>query len=343
MKHVGLAFTVSGVAITAAMAITFLEKWLLSGLYRKTEEVSQAIDAKFVAGAGEEYLSRLVRASEDSASQSKILKDALVKELGDLLRDLTNAQIKSFQTQQSQLAEKLSEVSRQQVEAARQDSEALGASIASSIEKSLSGPLDAIANTVKAASGDQSATAARMMQDVMVSFSQRLNDIFGGQISGLSDLNKQTVQSIQAAVGSLQALVGSLEESSRRSTDSMAERMAQAVEKMEARQEAINAQSQAFVEQIRQLVASSQSETNLKLQVTLENIGNQVGAMLGALTESQKQTFESHREREEQMAARTSGAVGAMSESVEGAIKEIGAASAQMAKNVELLSRSTTS
>lgn len=56
----------------------------------------------------------------------------------------------------------------------------------------------------------------------------------------------------------------------------MAERMAQAIEKMEARQEAMNAQSAAFIEQIRQLVASSQSETNTKLQATLETIITQV-------------------------------------------------------------------
>jgi hypothetical protein len=40
-----------------------------------------------------------------------------------------------------------------------------------------------------------------MLQDVMASFSQRLNDLFGGQISGLSDLNQQTAKSIQEAVG----------------------------------------------------------------------------------------------------------------------------------------------
>jgi hypothetical protein len=342
MNHVGQAFMVSATAITAAMLVTFLEKWLLSALYRRTEEIAQAIDAKFEAGAGEEYLSRIVKASEDSASQSKILKDALVKELGDLLRDLTNAQIEGFKDQQAQLAGRLSEVSRQQVESAHQDSEALGTTIASSIEKSLQGPLSAIADTVKTASGDQSATAARMLQDVMVSFGQRLNDLFGGQISGLSDLNKQTAQSIQTVVGTLQSLVASLEESSRRSTDSMAERMAQAIEKMEARQESINTESHAFVQQIQELVASSQSETNKKLQVTLENISVQVGTMLTTLNESQKQTFESHRAREEEMAQRSSGAVTAMSESVEVAIREIGEASTQMARSVAILSQTTS-
>lgn len=74
MHLVGEAFLVSAAAIGAAMVVTFIEKLLLASLYRRTEEIAHDIDARFDSGAGEEYLSRLVRASEDSASQSKILK-----------------------------------------------------------------------------------------------------------------------------------------------------------------------------------------------------------------------------------------------------------------------------
>lgn len=343
MHSVGEAFFISAVAIGAAMVVTFLEKLLLASLYRRTEEICHAIDASFDAGAGEEYLSRLVRASEESTSQSKILKDALVKELGELLRELTAAQIASSKDSQVHLAERLSQNSKEQVEAMRHENKALGVTISESIQQSLQGPLQDIANTVKSASGDQSASAARMMQDVMSSFSQRLNDLFGGQISGLSDLNQQTARSIQDAVSTLQTLVANMEESSRRSTDSMAERMAQAIEKMEARQEAMNAQSTAFVEQIRQLVASSQSETNTKLQVTLETIGTQVAGMLAALSESQTTVFEGNRSREQSMTERATSAVSSMSESVEAAIKEMSTASTHMAQSVAVLSQTTSS
>lgn len=343
MHSVGEAFLISASAITAAMFVTLIEKLLLASLYRRTEDISQAIDASFDAGAGEEYLSRLVHASEDSASQSKILKDALVKELGELLRELTTAQIASSKEVQTSLAERLAQNSKDQIEAARKDNEALGATLFDSIQQSFKGPLEAIANTVQSASGDQSATAARMLQDVMASFSQRLSDLFGGQISGLSDLNQQTAKSIELAVGTLQTLVANLEESSRRSTDTMAERMAQALEKMEARQEAINAQSAAFVEHIRQLVASSQSETSTKLQSTLETLGTQVAAMLATLSESQTKVFEGNRVREEAMADRTTSAVQSMSESVEEAIKEMSAASSQMAQSVAVLTQTTSS
>lgn len=343
MHSVSDAFLISAFAIFAAMVVTFIEKLLLASLYRRTEDISHAIDACFEAGAGEEYLSRLVKASEESASQSRILKDALVKELGELLRELTSTQIAAVKEQQAHVVEQLVQASKEQLEATRQDNQALGKSITESIQQSLKGPLEEIAGTVRAVSGDQSATAARMLQDVMTSFSQRLNDLFGGQISGLNELNQQTARSIQEAVGTLQKLVANIETSSQRSADVMAQRMADAVEKMESRQEAMNAQSAALVEQIRQFVLSSQSETNQKLQVTLESIGTEVAKMLTTLTESQKQVFESNRVREQSMTDRAQSAVATMSESVEVVIKELGSATNQMAQSVAALTQATTS
>lgn len=336
MHSVGEAFLISASAITAAMVVTFIEKLLLASLYRRTEEIAHAIDARFEAGAGEEYLSRLVKSSEESASQSKILKDALVKELGELLRELTSAQIAASEKQQSHVIERLTQASRE-------DNQALGQVISDSIQQSLKGPLEDIAITVKAASGDQSATAARLLQDVMASFSQRLNDLFGGQISGLNELNQQTARSMQEAVSTLQALVANIEASSQRSADAMAQRMAEAVEKMEARQDAMNAQSSVFVEQIRQLVANSQSETNQKLQAALESIGTQMASMLAGLSEAQNDVFESNRAREQAMADRAGGMVASMSESVDGVLRELGAATTQMAQSVTMLTQATTS
>jgi ABC-type transporter Mla subunit MlaD len=343
MHSVSEAFLISATAITAAMAVTLLEKMLLSSLYRKTEEIAQDIDARFDSGAGEEYLSRLVKSSEESASQAKMLKDSLVSELGDLLRELTNAQVSASREQQEHIAQRLTETTQLQVEAARADNKELGTVIAESIQSSLYGPMQDLANTVKAASGDQSVSTGRMLQDVMTSFSQRLNDLFGGQIAGLSDLNQQTAKGIQDAVSTLQALVTNIEESSKRSTESMAERMAQAIERMESRQEAMNAQSQAFVDQIRGLVSASQTETSAKLQATLETLGAQVSQTLATLSESQKEVFESNRSREQSMADRAKSSVGAMSESVSGAVKEMSAATAQMAQSVAALTSTTTS
>lgn len=319
MDAVWHAFSVSAVAITIAMVVTLIEKWLVTALYKRTEQIALAIDTHFQTGAGEEYMVRLVQASEDSASQSKILKDALVKELGGLLRELTDRQIEAGRTQQA----------------------ALGQVITQGIQQSLKEPLENIASTVKLASGDQSATTARLLQDVMASFSQRLNDLFGGQITGINELNQQTSRVMQDAVGTLQALVANIEASSQRSADAMAQRMAEAVEKLESRQAAMAAQSAAFVDQMRQLLASSQSETNQKLQASLEAMGTQVAQLLANLSETQRQTFEAGHQREQAMMDRTGVAVGVMSEAVDAVVKELGAATKQMTQSVDRLSQTT--
>jgi hypothetical protein len=342
MHSVGEAFLISAAAIFAAMLVTLLEKLLLAALYEQTEEIVRSIDAYFESGAGEEYLSRLVKASEESASQSKILKDALVKDMSQLLRELTESQIAAAKEQQEALASRLDSTAREQAELSRQENQALGATIAESIKQSLEGPMKDIAETVKAASGDQSSNASRMLQDVMSSFSERLNKLFGGQISGLSDLNHQTARSMQDAVTTLQTLVSNIEDSSRRSTDTMAQRMAEAIEKMEARQESINATSTDFIEQLRQLVSTSQTETSNKMQSTLEIMGSQVETMLVKLNDSQKQVFESSQVREQAMSDRSSQVVSAMTESVEAVVMELNAAISEIARSLSTLTQVTS-
>ncbi|URM27131.1 MotA/TolQ/ExbB proton channel family protein [Pseudomonas frederiksbergensis] len=52
MHLVGEAFLISAAAITAAMLVTLIEKLLLASLYRRAEEISHDIDARFDSGAG---------------------------------------------------------------------------------------------------------------------------------------------------------------------------------------------------------------------------------------------------------------------------------------------------
>jgi hypothetical protein len=270
MHSVGQAFLISATAIAAAMVLTFLEKLLLASLYGRTEEIAHAIDARFDAGAGEDYLSRLVKASEDSAGQSKGLKDAMVLELGALLRELSRDHLDATREQQLQLALRLEAASRQQMDAARQDARSLGATIADSIEKSLREPLQGIAEIIKAAAGDQSAAAAQLLQDVMSRFGERLDGLLGGQMSGIGDLQRQ-------------------------------------------------------------------------LQASVDGVAQQVGGMMATLVDSQRQAGENQRGREQALVDHTSGAIGAMSETVEQALREMGGASAQMARSVDALTQTTSS
>lgn len=331
MQSVGHAFLVSACAIALAMVFTFLEKLLLASLYRTTEDISQTIDAHFKSSAGEEYLSRLVNASEASASQAKILKDSLVSDLKQVLQELTQSQIEAGMA-----------LHTQQLAAAKDGNITLGEVISSSIERSLKTPLDEIASSVKSASGDQSKAAIDMLNDVMVHFSQRLNDLFGGQINGINELNKETAQSMQNAVTALNTLLGKVEDSGKRATEEMALKMASSIQAMEARQASINAQTQDFVDQVRELLENSQSETQQKLQGTLDSVGKQMVTILETLNTSQSEVFAQTQARELAMADRATNAVSQMSGSVEAAIQEISTASKAMTQSVAALSSATS-
>ena len=112
------AFSSPSVAIALAMVITAIEKALLVGLYRKTERLTQAIDEHYKAGVGEEYLSRLVSASEESASQTRILKDALVEDMRSLLTELIDRQIAANTSSHAQLGQQIATVFRPGAEGA---------------------------------------------------------------------------------------------------------------------------------------------------------------------------------------------------------------------------------
>jgi hypothetical protein len=63
MDSVSGAFTVSTAAIISAMVITVIEKYLVKSLTADVQELVQAIDQLYDAGASEDYLARLVKAS----------------------------------------------------------------------------------------------------------------------------------------------------------------------------------------------------------------------------------------------------------------------------------------
>lgn len=313
------AFLISAAAITIAMVVTLLEKLLLTSLYRSVDDIARHLDSLFTAGAGEEYLSRLVIASEDSASQSKILKDSLVGDLRAILQELTERQIAAQAAQ----------------------SHDLGRMITTGIESSLEEPLKQISEIVNTASGDQSKVAAQLLTDVMASFSQQLNELFGGQISGIQELNQKSAQAMQDAVSSLNALVGTMEQTSRVSGETMADRMAQAVEAMERRQAEINAQTQSFIEGIRQSISTSQSETHQKLNETIGDLHRQVGEMISALQSQSTTSHEAQQERERKLAARTEGMVSSLGDSVASIVQQMAESTKLMQTSIAALERTT--
>jgi len=314
------AFLVSALAISLAMVVTVIEKLLLASLYHKVEELNQALESQLQAGAGEEYLSRLVKASEESATQTKILKDALVADLKQVLSDLTERQI-AAQTAGNAV---------------------LGQAIGAHIQASLQKPLEDIARATGGLREDQGSAVTKLLTDVMAGFSQRLQDLFGGQINGINQLQQQTIQALQAAVVRLEQMASEIQSSGTKATDAMAERLSEAMSSMEARQSVMNGQMGEFLQQLRQMTRETQSESHQKLTETLEALGSKVEGVVATLQAQSNEAAIAHFQREERATQRAEQSIAQLGGKVDTVLEAVAKASTEMANSVTALREVTT-
>ena len=167
LHGVSEAFLISASAITLAMIVTFIEKLVISRLNAKVEKLAQLLDGLFEGGAGEEYLARLVQASESSSTQiAGLLKGEL----------------------------KLAEMMEKQIAAASANSAALAERIAESIEAGMKTPLTEIADLLK------SAQAAQQLQ------LKKLLDDFGGQMKLQGGLQQKTIDALQVTTARMETM-----------------------------------------------------------------------------------------------------------------------------------------
>jgi hypothetical protein len=277
------AFAVSASAITLAMITTFLEKLIVTRRIKQVEELCQLLDGLFVSGAGEEYLSRLVKAGESSATQTAQLKDALVTDLKEMLEKMTQQQTEaiaaSFAT----------------------SSENSGNRIAQAISDSLSEPLQKIASAVNTTTDTNGEVVTRALNEALVTFSEQMKDMFGGQMGDINQLLQQTTTAMQSTVARFDQLANSLGDAGKNAADVMSERLSAALESMEARQHALNTTMSEFVSQLREMVQSSQSETNDQLQKTLALLGDQVAAMTDQLQQQAQSAADTHQNQQDKL------------------------------------------
>lgn len=170
IKGVREAFYASAIAIGAAMLITFVEKSVLNRRYKQVEQLAQAIDALYEAGAGEEYLARLVKAAEESAIQTKQLKQSLVVDLKQILTDLSNSQIEADRRQM-----------QAQIEASKQHTQQMATDISTALQTHLGGT-----------------AVTGMMTPVVDQFVQQIQSTFG-------TLTQQTTAALQDTLVALDA------------------------------------------------------------------------------------------------------------------------------------------
>jgi len=295
IQSVGHAFYVSAAAIMLAMLFTWVEKSLVAARYRQVESLRELVDSMFKGGAGEEYLERLVAAGETSATQAAHIKNALVADLKEILTTLATQQIRA----QAHYTGRMS------------------VDVGKAVSESLGPPIEAIAKAVEGVSANQGEAVNKMLTDVLASFSAQMREMFGGQMQGMSDLLRETSESMKATALQFGQLAANMDAAGTNTVDAMGEKLGKALDGMEARQQAMNAQMSAFVQQIKALVGESQTESSRKLQEVLTSVGDQVAGVVAELRRQAEASAESQGKRQERFEGATGAAIGSLSEQME--------------------------
>lgn len=321
LATVGHAFIVSGAAITIAMGMTFIEKYIVNGIHTQIESLCGLIDSSFNAGAGEEYLQRLVEAAETSATQATQMKESLVTDLKQVLTELTAQQIATMTSTSTQL----------------------GYAITTSLNDGLKEPLARISEAVKTVSSSQGEAVNKLMADVLSSFTAQMENMFGGQMRGMGEMLTQTANTIQLASQRFEQLVGHVQEAGASATQAMASRMDEALTQMQSRQKAANEQMTAFVEQMRQNAIKGQSESAEQTQSMMKNLGESTGALVKTMQDQATAAQLDHSSRQAELSASSAGLLTQQGDHITRLAETVARTEVSMRDTIERISSATDS
>jgi len=276
LSSVGNAFIVSLTAIAMAMWITWLEKRTINKLYTELDELCGVIDSLFEAGAGEEYLQRLVDASETSATQAMQMKESIVTDLKQVLTELTNQQIATMTTNSQQLSQ----------------------SIGESITQGLVDPLTKISEAVQTVGNSQGEGVTKLLTDVMSRFVTEMDGMFGSQMRGMNEMLVQTAKTIQDSSQRFEQLANQIQQAGSGAADAMSKRMEEAMISMQNAQASTNEQMRMFVEQLKQNISQGQSESSELTKNLVKELSESTTALVRSLQDQTNNAQLAHNDRQ---------------------------------------------
>jgi predicted XRE-type DNA-binding protein len=282
------AFIASFFAIGAAMLITLLEKVLLNVCYRKLEELCRILDELYEGGVGEDYLASLVKSSSESATQTAQLKQSLVTELSELLRELNTKQIEQSEALGILLSGKIQE----HIEV----NESHGKQFRDELKEGLA----EIGEKVVGVTGGQGDTMTGMLEHLIQTFSANIQSTFGNQMKGQAEMMNTAVASMAEMQSGFKDLLQDLRESGRSEREDLTTKVTSLIEMLESQQGKLENQMTAFIESMHTQIGDSQRETMVQVKESLQEIQGSVGKILLDMDKDRKETIflerEQHRE-----------------------------------------------
>jgi hypothetical protein len=295
LAGVAHAFTASAIAIACAMVVVFVSRLSLAIFYRQVEKLNHAIDALYATGAGEEYLSRLVKSSENSEVHAAQLKQALVEDLTKLLTNLTERQI----------------------EAQNRTSVALGAEIGDAIAGSLREPMKRITEAMEASASGNTQAVNGMLEGLLTGFMAKLEDTFGGQMRGIREQMDQSMTAMSSVQTALQKLVEDINRASETATNRLSGTLEDAMKQSAANQQLLTDQMRTFVADFRKLVTDEQAKSKQVMDGAMATVLQQLASAIEHMETTRKTASAQEDERNNKLSGKTQELVGSMSGQVE--------------------------
>lgn len=309
------AFVASGTAIACAMLVVFISRLVLAYLYRLVEHLNQAIDSLYSTGAGEEYLARLVKSSEQNATSTAQLKDALVEDLHKMMTNLVDRQIAAQEA--STLA--------------------LGKHIGESISSAIAEPMRRVGEAMEVTARGNGEQVNSMLETLLTGFMAKLEDTFGGQMRSINEQMQRSMDSMSAVQSSLQGLLADIKQTNEQAANQMSGTLEDAMKKAADNQQLLTDQMREFVQDFRRLVTEEQNKSKQAMDEVVMKVLGEVAVAMESLEGTRKAAAAEEAGRNDRLANQTNQLVGGLTTQVE---TLLGAVSEQVTKtqqNVDAL------
>lgn len=279
LGSVGEAFMASGLAITAAMVITAVEKHFLKKSYANLQELTATINNMFAPDdSGEEYLAKLLKSSQANETNARQLKDSLVNDLKAMMTNLVEENKKNQLAFAAQLSESYTHTSQ-----------AMANQIGQSITDTLQAPLDKIASSVQQVSGDQGSAVQSLMTDVLTAFMTKLETTFGSQMTGMNDMMTQSVTAMREMQSGFSQLLVEMRTNSEASNKALESQIASMLDNIQQKQNEMSNQMNVMVDQL----TAGAAKIGEQGQNTIDQLNAKVTELISGLGGSMSELLES--------------------------------------------------
>lgn len=297
------AFVASGTAIACAMLVVFISRLVLAYFYRLVEHLNHTIDSLYSTGAGEEYLARLVKSTEQNAASTAQLKDALVEDLHKMMTNLVDRQI---------AAQEASTI-------------ALGKHIGESISTAIAEPMKRVGEAMEVTTRGNGEQVNTMLETLLTGFMAKLEDTFGGQMRGINEQMQRSMDSMAAVQASLQGLLADIKQTNEQAANQMSGTLEDAMKKAADNQQLLTDQMREFVQDFRRLVTEEQNNSKQAMDEAVMKVLGEVAVAMEGLEGIRKAAATEEAGRNDRLASQTNQLVGGLTTQVEtllGAVSE---------------------